>query len=442
MAHRQAALEKNSPFFEPYARTTPAIRDTVELEKKYRRHSAQIKVIALTVFALGAIAAASVKIFWPHGDGLHTLVVWAGELLEHLTFALAVSGVAVFGYEKLTHARESFEAIEYMKLSTKEHEDAREALQESLKLTNSLKELQESIHELRRSEAKQAVSNGLETLLGDDRRALKLKDHILEIVEAGAAIRRTRVEFIAFLTWFIDLGLRENLSDLAKVMSDGRGYGTFKLKVTAVEVVGRVFGTLMKLLGEGSSYDSISRLHIWRSDKFRYYYSKTEKAVGNGVTIRRVFNVCGLKARGSTPEEKEEDVKQIVSALRMHLELNKKYPFEKWVESSSPGYYETRIFGNEELDKISGDLVKRAAFVRSLMGFFRIKEAPNKIRRIQFSAAPNTANLTELSYGHFDEDSGDVKMFEQMWEASKDSPLTEDRIRFIEKQLKAEAGIS
>lgn len=442
MVDQQGALEKKNSDDEPHASRTPEIRNPNEFKEKYRRYTAHIKIIALLVFALGSIAAASIRIFWPHGEGIHDLVLWAGQLLEHLAFSLAVSGIAVFGYEKLTHARESFETLESMKRSTQEQEATRRTLQKSLELTDSLKELQESIHELRISEGKQALIRGLENRLGDDARARKLREHLLEVVEASREVGRTEVEFLTFLTWYIDLGLRENLSDLAKIMSDERGRGTFSLKVTAVEVVGRVFGTLMKLLGKGSSYDSISRLHIWRSDKFSYYYDKTKIAVSNGVTIRRVFNVYGLTVRGSTEKERDDDIKQVVDALRMHLELTNKYPFKDYDESKLQGYYETRIFGQEELDSISSDELTRANYIRSLMGFFRIKEKNGGTRRIQFAAKQHSPPLTELSYGYFDESSSDVKMFEEMWKASKDSALTEGRIKVIEEQLKSHSRIS
>jgi hypothetical protein len=278
-----------------------------------------------------------------------------------------------------------------------------------------------------------SISHGLGLLFGETERERRIRRRILQITRSCATLAHTQPIYLPIVSWWLDLAVRRNLKSLADFADRHEGKWTLSLKLDAAQIAGRLLAAQMKQLQSGSSYDSATKLRLWRSGNLAYFFEKTEQAIARGARVRRIFVVCEMRVDGAREYQRKSEIDTIVRILRSHLDLASRHPSSNTSDATA-GSYEVRVFGWEELEKV-GRLTGETPEPICLgdpVGLFRILDGERSQLLKFVSREPD---LSEVEFGLVEESDRDVQRFEVMWKASQASPLSAQRIDEIEAQL-------
>lgn len=303
-------------------------------------------------------------------------------IVEHLGLGFIVSAIAVFFYEWGAHIKKALELSERLGSAVVE------------------------IGQIARAAGKNALREGLDTLLLAD--SLTQSEHLAQIiadvhsfVESVSALQKEGVwmkhQHTAYLSDLLAVA-RQNAACLRQLGREG----THSLDVPSAELIDKILAVQMKSLEEGDSYDVITNFESWRYGRLPGFSRETKDAVrSRGVQVRRIFNFR-FPVYGLTQEEIEEI---LATQLESAQEIGERF--------------QVRILGPDELEQSDSPELKRDAG-HSHFGLFRHED---EILKISLASL----NLSQIVMTTKSDMEYTVRLFEAAWSVSR--PLTEDVLK-------------
>lgn len=264
---------------EPVPPTKPSTRQKITAYLAAREHRAGIWGLlaalnrsfgrVLLGFLLGFVCIIAVSVI-THRPLFETTL----EGIDHLGMAFLVAAIAVFGYEWQSHYKEFFQKLGEVKTTVL-----------------GLKDIVLGLRDIVLKEARLGIEAALNSLFPDDTHELnaQIRSSLQSIVTAVADTEKAadwnRDVYLALVA-----GMLTSLSDNSRISEELKkttGLCTLTMP-TSAELADFMLAAQMTSMDGTDEYHVISDFSSW-AHGLTHFMTATEKAVGRGVKVRRIF---------------------------------------------------------------------------------------------------------------------------------------------------------
>ncbi|HZT59650.1 MAG TPA: hypothetical protein VFA21_13660 [Pyrinomonadaceae bacterium] len=335
-------------------------------------------------------------------------------IVKDIGLGLIVAGVAVFGFEWLSHLNKTLERSDLLVAAIAEIDSLKQHLNAVEDLRHDLQKVKDDADKFSRYLFKNSNASYqfvLEGLFSKTRSEEKFKTQIAEIIKHAVELKKGDSKFSStyfdFLAWHFERVVRHTrmLSNVSNSVKNKDTGGRFiYAPPDGKEVVSSLLGCHIRSLKENDEYVTVSNPKFWLDDKLWFFMKETEEALKNKVKVFRLFNLSSYASC--------QDVDpRFKSALQAHLDLLKQHN----------DFYEIRYMLKENFqkakDKLQGNISNES--LRKLdkfyFGLFR-QEENGSIHMITLEAIGD--EMSEMILTYDGDNSENYKIFQTMWDSS------------------------
>lgn len=344
--------------------------------------------------------------FHPPGPEDKAFTHFWEKFFEHLSVAFWVSAIVIFAYETGAKEKELYESLNTLnKLVTGKAKDN----------MNICYDLIFKDDEGKQPEHLQKACQHLKTLSG----------YILNLQDQNLWAKDKYIDFINYLLEKVVLKNAKNL-----VQISGTGNEIFQV-LSPDKIADKILTLQMSAMEKGNIYDVVSDIGSWQNNQLSDFQEETKNRVGDGVKVRRIFNIISLDRvldRMVTHDEDAFKIKEIRKILENHLTDS-----EEWGMHDELPKYEIKVVGSTEVEEsqkrkyLEGKDVNKTHF-----GLFKHGDGI-----VQFTV--NEPDLSDMKLStDLDTIEKDLSVFNAIWEHAS-APLDKARIDQIVQGLEAVA---
>jgi hypothetical protein len=290
----------------------------------------------------------------------------AAKLLEHLGMGFIVAAIAVLFYEWGAHIKDSIRLSEV-----------------SLKLSDDLAAIKGAVGENALEGALRVLIRGEKPEYDDEmvRRVAQFVDHVRDLQTEGDWARAGYARFLYRLLKDVTDNAESLRSISAELRKNPVANAEYHVLVPSPAALTDIMlAEQMRRLPRGGKYSIASNPRAWQANQLNELHEQSQKAVENGVIIRRIFVLTHEK---NGPHAHTFDAAEAAEMIRRHFDHT-----TKWIGAGG-GAYEIKLLDDSTRERLA---TPAATFIFN--NHFGVFEVPNQEHAVLVQV--NTPDLSDL----------------------------------------------